>query len=215
VRSRPRTLRALAMMSLFLLPFLLSACDSGWEKKFIRKREKPPRKPQFEVEAVQRPFPELYKEHFTYWKNWHGQLLQDLGTNHKRELMDVNEARRHLVYLQKYLHDDKARDIGKHVEEFDRVTKRLRESRMSGNDYEILKRRLESMQANIHRVAHPKRVKQFFLPTPIPVNLAKYQEEEPTTTAAAGVKVSPAAADTGKDESSPLTYEKFRNLPAK
>ena len=208
--SRSNT-RKPVLIPLLMAAILLAGCNEDWEKKFIRHREKPPQPAQFEVEQIHRPYPELYKEHFNYWRNWHGQLLQDLGRNHKRELRDLREANRQLESLEKYLTEPKKVLVRHFLEELDQGTLAFERISVSPSDYGIMKQRLESLQLEVERNLHPKKVKDYFLPTPLPMNLAEYEGEEPKIPAP--VKTGVLKADRDKDEGKPISYEEYRGLP--
>jgi len=75
--------------------FLLSGCDSSWRAKFIRKRKKDAGPPQAilvlqpDYKAVY-PAADRYREHYAFWKSWHGELLISLGQIRKRDLTYLN-----------------------------------------------------------------------------------------------------------------------------
>ena len=191
----------------------LSGCNSDWEKVLIRKRVKPPALARFDVGQDARPYPELYKEHFVFWRNWHREILQDLGDNRKQDLNNIREARRHLIYLEKYLAEDQARKVRPMVEQFDQLTEPIRNSGIMKTDYGILLRRLESFGLNVERSLHYKKMKDMILPTPLPLNMENYQGEEPVIPALT-VKTPPPSADSGKDgKPAKLTYEQYRTAP--
>ena len=127
----------LGIAFLILTVFVSAGCSKEWQDKFVRKKKEEIKPAQFEITQPHRPYEELYKEHFNFWKNWHRQLIQDLGTNRKRERQDMRETRRHLEALQKYLHEDQAAIARGYLERFDRVTERLKRWRVSEIDYSI------------------------------------------------------------------------------
>lgn len=209
---------AAAIAGLFLCLFLFSSCSSDWEKKFIRKREKPAAPARFDVDnAPVRPYADLYREHFNFWKSWHRELIGDLqrNLNHKRELQDLNECRRHLDALSKYLNDEKAKQAKDFVKRFDQITAEFRAAAFAPADDGILVRELEGFQREVESRLHPKKIKEVLKKTPVKLNLSDYQGDEPPLFVAGPVKAESAAADSLKDGNGTLTYEKYRSLTAR
>jgi len=204
----------LTAYGLLLTAFCFSGCSTDWQRKFIRKKAEKPKEAQFAVESFKsRPYEDLYKEHFNYWKNWHRQLIQDLGSNRKREIQDVREARRHLAGLDKYLVDEKAAEVPVLVERFDELTQPVIDAKLSAINRNLLGRRLEALKLEIERTLHYEKMQDYLLPTPIPVNLEDYVGEEPVLSSLE-VKPEASEADSSKDEIlQNLTYEKYRALP--
>ncbi|MBN1687813.1 MAG: hypothetical protein JW893_01795 [Candidatus Omnitrophica bacterium] len=212
--------RHVALLGLCVLIFLAyPGCSYEWQKKFIRQKKKDTKKsPRFEVDSTQRPYPELYKEHYHFWHNWHRQLILDLGTNRQREERDLKEARRQLEALALYLQEEKAETVRQLVEEFDRVSEPAKEGSIGTPNYGLLKRHLESLQTKIEKNLRYKRVKDYFLPTPIPIDLDKYAGEEPDVgLPAEDVKPETAEADSDKgdhEDQGVISYEEYRTISA-
>lgn len=177
-----------------------------------QKKAKEPSPARFAVEETQRPYPELYREHFIFWRSWHGQLIQDLNTNHKKELQDMREARRHLIYLEKYLKEDQAKMVRELTERFDQLTAVLKRPRLSDGDYTLLGRRLDALHRRIDRSLHYKDMKPYLLPTPVSMDMQAYEDEEPDILQPKDLKEGVGEADTDKDEDTEYSYEKFREL---
>lgn len=214
VHQPERSRGTFAGTTLILLSLLLlTGCGSDWEKKLIRKRVKPPRPALFQVETVSRPYAELYREHFGYWKSWNDELIQNLGKNAKRERRAIVETRRHLAILPKYLKEEKAAEARAVVEKFDLVTRPLFRLRLSAGDYTLVERGLNGLESRADSRLHPKKVKDFILPTPIPIRLGNYEGAEPVLPSASEpppVKTPAAGADSLKHGSGELTYEEYR-----
>lgn len=202
---------------LLLSAYLFAGCGTNWQQKFIRRKPKEARPAKFEVKTVvpQRLYPELYKEHFIYWRNWHRQLLEDLEGNSKRRREDMRETRRHLVILEKYLMEAQARKVRPLVEQLDQLLEPVKSGRLSSSDYGILRRRLEALQLEIERTLHYQKMKKFLLPTPVLLDMTAYEGEEPTITPSA-IKSPGKPADEDRDEHkepATLTYEEYRARP--
>ncbi|MDP3919868.1 MAG: hypothetical protein Q8R76_03580 [Candidatus Omnitrophota bacterium] len=196
----------------FVAVLLLAGCSAEWRDKFIRKSEsKAPARAQFAIDQVQRPYPDLYRERFNYWKNWHRQLVQDLGGNRKRELQDHQEARRHLSRLEKYVTDEKKEVIRPLVREFDELTQAFLEKQPDSLGYSHLRRKLDALHLRIDRTLQFKEMAGHILPTPVTFDMDEYEGEEPLVTE---VKAPVLEVDTFKDEEArEITYEEYRALP--
>ena len=74
-----------------LLACQSTGCSPEWRRKFVRKRAKPVEEPQAVLVLEKDPkamFPAAvrYREHYAYWRTWHGELLISLGEIRKRDL---------------------------------------------------------------------------------------------------------------------------------
>jgi len=167
------------LICLFVIPAFFSACGSEWTQKFIRKRKEVVEPPRFEVNEFNRPYPELYKEHFSYWRSWHRQLIEDLGRNRKRDIRNIRETRRHLESLHKYVVEEKGFLIQAAIDKFDIVTVLLTKPLVSKDVYGIMERRLEGLQYEIDSTLHYKKMKDSFRKMPVDMDLGKYAGAEP------------------------------------
>ncbi|MBI4115684.1 MAG: hypothetical protein HY447_03810 [Candidatus Omnitrophica bacterium] len=185
----------LVTAALLSFAFIITGC-AELEKMLVRKKKSEPVKPLINVESTERPYAQLYKEHFIYWKGWHGETLKDLNGNPKRLQNDLREEKRHLTYLEKYLQPEKKEIVRSYVKEFDEIASQIqRESLYAAQaNRGIIERQLESLGLRISNSLSYKDMKNFLLPTPIPFNLSEYEGEEPEVLPPA-VKVSSAPAD--------------------
>lgn len=201
------------LVGLFFIQ-ILSGCGSEWEKKFIRKTEKQARPAQFEVDKTNRAYEALYKEHFLYWKAWHDELIHDVGTNEKKVERDILETRRQLNSLAKYVKEETGAKIYVFVADFDQIVRRLNRGILNANDHGMIKRDLDRLRRRIYRELKFKKIESELLPTPVGLDLSKYEGEEPLVfeepTDAGVVKKDAESADTPTDENKPLTYDEYR-----
>lgn len=100
----------LGICSVFLIIFLLGAagCSPKWRAKFIRKstKSKATAQPILVLQPDQKavlPPADRYREHYAYWKSWHGDLLDSLGQLRKRDLVQINGAIGELQAMQSVL----------------------------------------------------------------------------------------------------------------
>jgi len=198
---------------------LLGGCSYEWQRKFIRQTKVREKKiPRFDVYQEQRAFPELYREHFTYWKSWHRDLIENLGRNRKKDMRNLKEARRQLESLAKYLQQEKVEVVKSVIISFDKLTKALKSNSGIPVNYPVLQKRLEFLQSRIERNLRIKKVKDYFLPTPAPIDMEAYQGEEPIVLLPKDekreeIKEGTSPADSDKDADSIISYEDYRALP--
>ncbi len=100
----------------------LTGCEAV-AKKFRRKKKEPVKAPRiYQVkEYIKEPTPELYKKHFTYWASWHSELIQELGGNHKKDLLCIEQIVSNLKDMQNILVLEKGKDLTPHIERLIRV----------------------------------------------------------------------------------------------
>lgn len=165
------------------------------QKKLIRKKQPKPVRPLINVEEVQRPYAELYREHLLYWKTWHSEILKDFNGNPKRLKRDLQEARRHLGLLEKYLQPEQAKTVRSYVGEFDQMTDQIDLGSLSliQTDRGVVLRELESLGLRISNSLAFREMKGFLLPDPLPFDLSAYEGEEPETAPAAVQSLPPPA----------------------
>ena len=79
------------------------------------------------------------------------------------------------------------------------------------NEFGSVRIKLRNLEGKISKRLYYKKVKHDLRPTPPPIDLSDYAGEEPL---ALELKVVPQKADIPIDETGPITYEKYRALPA-
>jgi len=109
----------------FLLIFMLvnlTGCEA-LAKKFRRKKKEEVKMPRmYQVKIyVKQPTPELYRKHFAYWASWHSELIQELGENHKRDLLCIEQIVSNLKDMQNVLVPEKGKDLTPHIEKLAKV----------------------------------------------------------------------------------------------
>ena len=108
--------RWIIFLALVFFAANLTGCDAV-QRKFTRKRKevKTPRFYQLK-KYPKKPSPELYKQHFAYWRSWQEELIEFLGQNHKKDVRAVEEATGQLKDLQDLLIPSKAEEMEPHIE---------------------------------------------------------------------------------------------------
>src|SRR3989338_2522635 len=103
------------IISLFLIAlFCFTGCASV-QKKFTRKKpeKRIPAVVYFQEGPYQKKYSNeyYYKSHYTYWKSWHGDLIDSFGGNHKKVKRSAEEALNHLVQMSQYLKPEKQQEL--------------------------------------------------------------------------------------------------------
>ncbi|MDD5084590.1 MAG: hypothetical protein PHE61_00930 [Candidatus Omnitrophica bacterium] len=155
----------------------LAGC-ADLQKKFIRKKKKEQVKPIFYQEPLRKSNMELYRDHFLYWQGWQKEFVFDLGDNHKKEMQDLYETRRHLAVLPGYLEPEFAKKLEEEVKNFDRITSSLKQGRPSDTDAAYMRKRLDALRLRVEKHFSIKDVKAHLLPDPPPIDLSDYKDEE-------------------------------------
>lgn len=106
-----------------ILCISIAGC-AGIQRKFARKKKE---------EAKQSPVvttfdyskelrvDELYKKRFLFWKSWQGELIDRMGDGYKKRTECYNELMQNLSEMQKYLNDEKSKELGFFVAEIKSV----------------------------------------------------------------------------------------------
>ncbi len=121
--------RKMAMgLAVFLMMGLVGC--STLPKKFIRKKKEPLHKPAvvFMDEGVsQKQFSNeyYYKTHYTLWRTWHDDMLNNLGGNSKKLRRAAEEAYSHLEQMSRYLKPEKQAELTVYVNEEDSYRKKF------------------------------------------------------------------------------------------
>ena len=104
------------IMTVFCLTVSLTGCDAV-QRKFTRKKKTAVKMPRFyQVKKYpKKPAPELYKKHYSYWRTWQGELIDNIGQNNKKARRCAEEAVGQLRDLQGLLIPSKAEEMERHI----------------------------------------------------------------------------------------------------
>jgi hypothetical protein len=110
--------KALLVIVAVFVALNLISCDSV-QRKFTRKKKtvKAPRIFQ-EKKYEKKPSPELYEKHFAYWSSWSSEILQDLGDNHKKDSMCIEQLIGQLNDMRNILVPEKGDELAKHIQRY-------------------------------------------------------------------------------------------------
>ncbi len=106
-----------------------SGCASV-QKKFTRKKKEPLHVPTaiyLEGGPFKKKFSNeyYYKSHYTLWKSWHSELIDDIGGNNKKAARSAQEALGNLTELQQYLVPAKQEELKPYLEELTKIKERV------------------------------------------------------------------------------------------
>jgi hypothetical protein len=165
-----RTVVACFLLTAFCL--LTSGCSQEWKKKFIRKRQKEVVAPQ--AILVLQPdhkavFPPdvRYRQHYAFWKSWHGELLGSLGTIHKRDVRYMDGVISELRSMQVLLSGPPAERLKEILVELSNLQDRWERAPATSSAPVSHRSRLERLQREINKKFHYSEVKESIAPDPL------------------------------------------------
>lgn len=157
--------KAISSLLIVLVSASFAGCATA-KKKFIRKRKEPEVRP---VVYTQDKFVQQfsnkyhYTTHFTYWKTWHGELINYLSGNAKRARRAGDEAVSHLQGMQRYLIEPKRTELGSQIDDLKAAVRAMDAGGTQG-DKSGLQQRLEKSMRIINSSFYYKKVMPFILP---------------------------------------------------
>ena len=119
-----------ALLVICLLQY--TGCET-MQRKFTPKKKAPSHVATsiyFEEGAYQKKFSNdyYYKTHYTLWRTWHDELLDNLGGNEKKTDRAAVESLGNLKQMQQYLKPDKFAGLQIIVNDLEDVIKRMEQS---------------------------------------------------------------------------------------
>ena len=126
MRSRAFYLAALVSLA------LLTGCETV-QRKFTPKRKEPKHVATsiyFQEGEYQKKFSNdyYYKTHYTLWRTWHDELMDNLGSNGKKVDRAAQEAVGHLQQMQQYLKPEPHAQLEVLINDLAEVVKKLDDS---------------------------------------------------------------------------------------
>ncbi len=160
---------AFCLLSSLLCLLALTGCNSSWRKKFVHTRKKEPAAPQ--AFLVLQPdhkavFPPdvRYRQHYAFWKSWHGDLLGSLGQIHKRDLRTLDGVIGELRAMQADLSGPAAERLKEILVELSSLRDEWESSHGVGPMPVSHRTRLEKLQREISKKFHYSNVKDSIVP---------------------------------------------------
>ena len=117
----------------FFLVFILMMNAAGCasvQKKFTRKKKEPGHIPAV-VYLQEGPYQKkysnvyYYKTHFTFWKSWQDELINQLGGNSKKVSRAAEEALGHLQEMNQYLSAAKQEELKSQMDALAKIAQRI------------------------------------------------------------------------------------------
>jgi len=117
-------------------------------KKFIRKKKEPLHKPAvvfLDEGASQKQFSNeyYYKTHYTLWKTWHDDILDNLDGNSKKLRRASDEAYSNLEQMSRYLKPEKQAELMPLVNELDGYRKKFDQGSLSKSSANAMRSEIE------------------------------------------------------------------------
>ncbi|MDP2980702.1 MAG: hypothetical protein Q8N67_01365 [Candidatus Omnitrophota bacterium] len=97
---------------------------AGMQRKFARKKKEEEKQLPIVTTydyAKEQRVDELYKKRFLFWKSWQGELIDRMGDGYKKRTECYDELMQNLLEMQKYLDDEKNKELEVFVTEIKSV----------------------------------------------------------------------------------------------
>ena len=165
------------LAALLILSVFTAGCSSRWRNKFIRKSKNPRTAQAILVlqpdQMAVMPAADRYREHFAFWKSWHGQLLDSFGQTKKRDLTNLNGAIGEMRSMQALLTGQPADRLKEILAEMDEMEERWSIAPMPAHPTGD-RTSLERIQREVGKKYHYSNIKQTVIPEP-----EREKKEEP------------------------------------
>ena len=140
--------------AVFVLALVVAVSSAGCEtlpKKFIRKKKQPAHTAAvvpLDESAYEKKFSNeyYYKTHYTFWKTWHDDMIDDLAGNSKRLRRAAQEAYSHLEQMGRYLKPEKKAELEPLLKELDGYRKKFEEGAYSPQSLVAMRTDLERLR---------------------------------------------------------------------
>ena len=97
---------------------------AGVQRKFTRKKKEEAKTLPIVTTydyAKEYRVDELYKKRFLFWKSWQGELIDRMNDTYKKRIECYDELMQNLVEMQKYLNDEKYKELEAFITEIKSV----------------------------------------------------------------------------------------------
>src|SRR3989338_1594063 len=108
---------------IIILCMCIAGC-AGVQRKFARKKKEEVKQLPIITTydyAKELRVDELYKKRFLFWKSWQGELIDRMGDGYKKRAECYDELMENLLEMQKYLNDEKYKELTAFVTEIKTV----------------------------------------------------------------------------------------------
>ena len=159
----------------------LAGCASV-QKKFTRKKKEPTHTAAtvyFEEGPYQKKYSNAYyyKTHFTMWKSWQDDLINNIGGNRKKTQRNAEEALNHLTEMSHYLMPEKEKELEPFLQDLMTLVKKIELGNYSYSENPVLRTELQKIKRLVgNNFYYDKIANQLLpdavnlgIPTPTPV----------------------------------------------
>ena len=165
------------LMFMLLLLALQGAGCGSLTKKFIRQKPKPEHTAAvvyIEKGPYQKKFSNeyYYKMHYTLWKTWQDEILDNLGGNAKKLQRSGEEAYSNLDQMGRYLNPEKQEKLKGLADELKRIVDKLESSEFSRSDEGSVRSDLERVKRLVANDFYYEKVKSELLPENVDLGTA-------------------------------------------
>ena len=154
---------------LILLTLLVVAGCDTLPKKFIRKKPKPEHTPSvvyLEKGPYQKKFSNeyYYKTHYTLWKTWQDETLDNLSGNSKKLARSVQEAYSNLDQMGRYLKSEKQAQLQPMLDDLKKNMDKLQAGNNTPSQASAMRPDLERIKRLVANDFYYDKVKPDLLP---------------------------------------------------
>ena len=160
--------KSLTALVALTIAFNAAGCATV-QKKFTRKKKEPAHRPTaifLQEGPYQKKYSNdyYYKTHYTFWKSWHDELLDQMDGNRKKMTRCAQESVNHLEEMTKYLQPAKREELEVQLKELRRISDRIQSGNVSSSELPTMRSDLEKVQRAVNNDFYYNKVKDQLLP---------------------------------------------------
>ena len=127
---------------------------AGMQRKFTRKKKEEAKTLPIVTTydyAKEHRVDELYKKRFLFWKSWQGELIDRMNDTYKKRIKCYDELMQNLVEMQKYLNDEKYKELETFITEIKSVDPDVRKIDLTNSEKYRIAQVLEKTKRRIDK----------------------------------------------------------------
>lgn len=155
------------ILAIFIIASLLTGC-AQLKEKFTKKKKPEKVTPVIEVKDYSKELKvdKLYDKHFTFWKYWHDELINNLGGNIKKQKRCYNESLVELKAMASYLQQQKQKKLRSYIDKFKKLESKIKDPVLTQNEEHNLKRHLKKYKRVVDRKFSLSKVESWLVKEP-------------------------------------------------
>ena len=179
----------------FILMMNAAGCASV-QKKFTRKKKVPSHTPAV-VYLQEGPYQKkysndyYYKTHFTFWKSWQDELINQLGGNNKKVSRAAQEALSNLQEMNQYLNPAKQEELKPQLDALAKITQRIESGGYSDSELGGIRVELEKIRRIVSNNFYYDKIKDDLLSDTIDLGEAGEKQADSNQANVPSVPVGP------------------------